>query len=100
MNKTPYELSFDHSPSIKCFRIFGRKCYIKRDDDIGKFDPRSDEGMFLSYSFKRKYYRCFNYRIKTIVECTNVRIDEKFGTKKKIIDYNLDGEEDISGIVR
>ena len=41
--------------------------YIKRDDDIGKFDPRSDEGMFLGYSLKSKAYRCFNYRTKTIV---------------------------------
>ena len=24
------------------------------DDDIGKFDARSDEGMFLGYSLKRK----------------------------------------------
>ena len=39
----------------KCFRIFGSKCYIKRDDDVGKFDPRSNEGMFLGYSLKAKH---------------------------------------------
>ena len=75
MSKTPYELWFGHSPSVKYFRIFGRKCYIKRDDDICKFDPRSDEGMFLGYSLKSKAYICFNYRTKTIVECENVIID-------------------------
>ena len=53
-NKTPYELWFGHSPIVKYFKIFGSKCYIKRDDDIGKFDARSDEGMFLGYSLKRK----------------------------------------------
>ena len=47
MDKTPYELWFGYSPSIKYFRIFGRKFSIKRDDDIGKFYPMSDEGMFL-----------------------------------------------------
>ena len=57
MRKTPYELSFGHSPSVNYFRIFGSKCYIKRDGDIGKFDPRSDEGMFLGYSLKSKAYR-------------------------------------------
>ena len=31
MEKTPYELWFGHSPSIKYFKIFGRKCYIKRE---------------------------------------------------------------------
>ena len=52
MEKTPYELWFGYSPSIKYLRIFGSKCYINKDDDIGKFDPRSDEGMFLGYSLK------------------------------------------------
>ena len=42
INKTPYELWSGHTPSVKYFRIFGRKCYIKRDYDVGKFDSRSD----------------------------------------------------------
>ena len=100
MRKIPYELWFGHSPSINYFRIFRIRCYIKRDDDIGKVDPRSDEGMFLGYSLKSKAYRNFSYRTKTIVECVNVRIDEKFGTKEKIIDYNSDEEDDNSRIVR
>ena len=99
MNKTPYELQFSHSPSIKYFRIFGSRCYIKRDDGIGKFDPKSDEGMFLGYSLKIKAYRCFNYKSKTIVECANVRIDEKFGTKEKMVDYNPNEEENNYGFV-
>ena len=77
---------------------FGRKCYIRRDDDIGKFDPRSDEGMFLGYSLKSKAYIFFNYRTKTIVEFANVRIDEKFGTKDKMIDYHFDEEDDNFGM--
>ena len=81
------------SPLVKYFKIFGSKCYIKRDGDISKFDPRSDEGMLLGYSLKSKAYRCFNYRTKTIVECANVKVDEKFGTKEKIMDYNSDGDD-------
>ena len=57
-----------YSSSVKYFRIFGSKCYIKRDDDIDKFDPRRNEGKFLFYSLKIKAYRCFDYRMKTIVE--------------------------------
>ena len=86
MDKTPYELWFRYSWLVKYFRIFGSKCYIKRNDDIGMFDPRSDEW----YSLKSKAFRCFNYITKTIVECTNVRIDEKFGTKERIMEYNSD----------
>ena len=66
-HKTPYELQFRHSPTIKYFRIFGSKCYTERDDDVGKFDARSDEGIFLGYSLKRKSYRCYNLRTMTII---------------------------------
>ena len=38
----------------------------------------------------------FNYRTKTIVECTNVRIDEKFGTKEKMMEYNSNEDNDYS----
>ena len=72
MRKTPYELWFGHSPSVKYFRIFGSKSYINRDD------LRSDEVIFLGFSFKCKSYRCFNYRTKKIVECENLRIYKKF----------------------
>ena len=99
MDRKPYELWSSHSPLVKYFKIFGIKCYIKRDDDIGKFDPGTNEHMFLGYSLKWNAYKCFNYRTKTIVECVNVRIDEKFGTKEKMIDYNYDEEEDNIGIV-
>ena len=91
-NKTPYELWFGHSPTVKYFRIFSSKCYIKRDDDIGKFDARSDEGIFLSYSLERKAYRCYNLRTKTIMESANVRIDEKFRIQERTVDYNSDDD--------
>ena len=55
-NKTPYELWFGHFPTVKYFIIFGSKCYIKRDDDIGRFDVRSDEGIFLGYLWIIKAY--------------------------------------------
>ena len=91
-NKTPCELWFVHSPTVKYFRIFGSKCYIKRDDDIGKFEARSDEGIFPSYSLKNKGYGCYNQRTKTIMESANVRIDEKFRIQERIVDYNLDDD--------
>ena len=48
--------------------------------------------MFLGYSLKRKALRCFYYRTKIIVECTNVRIDEKVGTKERIMECNSNEE--------
>ena len=76
-DKTPYELWTGKSTNVKHFRIFGRRCYIKRDDvKIGKFDSRVDEGIFIGYSSKRKAYKCYNLRLGKIVETINVKIDE------------------------
>ena len=95
-NKTPYKLWFGHSPTVKYFIIFGSKCYIKRDDDVGKFDARSDEGTFLGYSLKSRSYRCYNLRTKSVVESASVRVDEKFRIQERIVDYNFDDENIVS----
>jgi hypothetical protein len=45
--KTPYELWFGRPASIKHFRVFGSKCYIKNhDENLGKYDDKADEGIF------------------------------------------------------
>lgn len=57
--------------------MFGSKCYIKIDEEnLGKFDARSNEGIFLGYSIKIKFYRCYNKRLRKIVESANVKVDE------------------------
>jgi hypothetical protein len=54
-DKTPYELWKGRSTNVKHFRVFGSKCYIKREDKkIGKFDSQVDEGIFVGYSCKNK----------------------------------------------
>ena len=76
-DKAPYELWYGRPASIKYFKVFGNKCYIKRNkDDLGKFDSRTDEGIFLGYSSSKKAYRCFNQRLHKIVERADVRIDD------------------------
>ncbi len=75
-DKTPYELWKGRPSNIKHFRVFGRNCYIRREDRIGKFDSRVDEGILLGYSSISKAYKCFNLRLNRIVETINIRIDE------------------------
>jgi hypothetical protein len=76
-DKTPYELWFDKPTSVKHFRVFGRKCYIKGDDDnLGKFDSISDEDIFLGYSSNKNNYRCYNLRLHKIMESKNVKVDD------------------------
>ena len=43
---------------------------------MGKFDSRSDEGIFLGYSSTSKAYRVYNKRTKKVMETVNVVIDK------------------------
>ena len=81
-NKTPYEWWFGRTPLVKYFKVFGSKCYIKMlDENLGKFDARYDEGIFLGYASTKKAYRCFNFRLHKIVESLDVIVDD-LKTKK------------------
>jgi transposase InsO family protein len=43
-NKTPYELWKGRPANVKHFKVFGSKCYIKREDGrMGKFDSRVEK---------------------------------------------------------
>lgn len=52
--KTAYEIWNDRKPNINYFRVLGSPCYVLRDrKNIGKFDAKSNEAIFLGYSNKR-----------------------------------------------
>ena len=75
--KTPYELWKRRKPNVKYFRIFEITCFILKDrENVGKFDSRSDEGIFLGYSSTSKAYRVYNKRIMKVIETVNVVTDE------------------------
>jgi hypothetical protein len=77
-NKTPYEIWRGKYPTVKYFRTFGSKSYILRDNEnLEKFDPKSDDGIFLGYSTNSRAYRVFNKRTKTVMETINVVIDDE-----------------------
>ena len=83
--KTPYELWKERKPNVKYFKIFGSTCFIlKNRENVGKFDSRSDEGIFLGYSSTSKAYRVYNKRTKKVMETINVVINEasEFSSKK------------------
>ncbi|KAJ9539009.1 hypothetical protein OSB04_031742 [Centaurea solstitialis] len=75
--RTPYELFRNRKPSIEHLHIFGCVCYILNNkDNLGKFDSKSDDGIFLGYSSISKTYRVFNKRRQTIEETIHVKFDE------------------------
>ncbi|KAJ9547113.1 hypothetical protein OSB04_019656 [Centaurea solstitialis] len=59
--KIVYQLLRNRKPSIKHFHIFGCNWYILNNkDNLGKFDSKSDDGIFLGYSSISKAYLVFN----------------------------------------
>ena len=76
--KTPYELWKGKKPVVKYFRIFGSDCYILHDrENLEKFDAKSDKGYFLGYSSTSRAYRVYNLRTKTVMESSNVMINDE-----------------------
>ena len=76
-NRTPYEMWFNKKATVKHFKVFGSKCYIRKiEKNLGKFEDRSNEGIFLRYSIK-KAYKCYNKRIINIVDNADIKVDEE-----------------------
>src|SRR5581483_5895051 len=75
--KTAYEMIEKRKPDIKHLPVFGCKCYILNDrEDLGKFDPKADESIFIGYAPHSKAYRVYNKRSQTILESANVDFSE------------------------
>ena len=73
--------------SVKYFKVFGSNYYIKRnEDDLGNFDSRTDDGIFLEYSSTKNSYRCYNKRLHKIVESVDVKVDDIKARKEKKLD--------------
>ncbi len=91
--KTPYELYKGRKPNLSHLRVFGCKCFVHNNgkDNLGKFDSKSDEAIFLGYSLHSKAYRVFNKRTKTMEESPHVVFDE--------IDTRLARKEFVDDIV-
>ena len=77
LNKTPYELWKGRKPNIGYLKVFGCKCFIlNTKDNLGKFDSKSNVGIFLGYSTTSKAYRVFNKRTLVVEESMHVIFDE------------------------
>ena len=52
--------------------------HIKNNDEnLGKYDGRADEGIFLGYATNNKGYRCYNKRLHKMVDCIDIKVDEE-----------------------
>jgi len=75
---TPYELYKGRKPNIFHLNVFGCKCFVLNSgkNNLGKFDAKSDEGIFLGYSLSSKAFRIYNKRTMIIEESIHVTFDE------------------------
>ena len=76
LGKTPYELRFEHRPSISHFRVFGCKCFVLKSGNLDKFEARSTDGIFLGYSAHSRGYRVLVLETNKIIETCEVTFDE------------------------
>ncbi|KAK2364610.1 cysteine-rich RECEPTOR kinase [Trifolium repens] len=78
LDKTPYEILKGRKPNLSHLRSFGCKCFILNNgkENLGKFDPKADEGIFLGYSLSSKTYRVYNKRLQIVEESVHVNFDE------------------------
>lgn len=77
LKKTLYELWNGKKPNIGYFYPFACKCFGHNNgkENIGKFNPRRDEVMFMGYSYSKKAYRVFYKRTLCIKEFVHVISD-------------------------
>ncbi|PKU64856.1 Retrovirus-related Pol polyprotein from transposon TNT 1-94 [Dendrobium catenatum] len=93
LNKTPYELVKGRTPNLSHLHVFGCKVFIHNNGKsaLGKFDPKSDEGIFVGYSSVGKSYRVFNKRTLVIEETTHVVFDENENMEEpKVVEEEIE----------
>jgi len=78
LKKTPYELFKGRKPNLSRLKVFGCKCFILNNgnDNLGKFDSKADEGIFLGYSLHGHAYKAYNKRIMLVEESMHIAFDE------------------------
>ncbi|RVW98135.1 hypothetical protein CK203_031853 [Vitis vinifera] len=86
-------------PSVKYFRVFGSRCYVLKDhENLGKFESKSEEGIFLGYSSKSRAYRVYILSSKCMVESINVIVDDMGSRSRECDDDRIDVSKDIEVI--
>ncbi|KAH9672026.1 protein ALUMINUM SENSITIVE 3 [Citrus sinensis] len=77
-----------------CWPAFFTKAY-QLENNFGKFDPKSDVGIFLGYSNSSKAYRVYNKRTLVVEESMHVTFDEfnPSSMEKVVVDDNAEEKQ-------
>nr|GEU32832.1 ribonuclease H-like domain-containing protein [Tanacetum cinerariifolium] len=75
--KTPYELFRGRTHDLSFMRPFGCHVTILNTlDHLGKFDGKSDEGLFVGYFTNSKAFRVYNTRTRKVEENLHIKFLE------------------------
>ncbi|KAL6345648.1 hypothetical protein AAG906_017383 [Vitis piasezkii] len=97
--KTCYELLKGKKPSMNYFRVFGSRCYVLKDhENLGKFESKSEEWMFLGHFSKIWAYRVYILSSKCMVESINVIVDDLGSRLREYDEDRIDVSKDIEVI--
>ena len=98
LKKTPYELFKGRKPNISHLKVFRCKCFISNNekDNLGKFDSKVDEGIFLGYSLHSHAYRVYNRRTMVVEESMHVAFDETDHKVQESIKITVDDDEPVN----
>jgi len=98
LKKTPYKLFKGRNPNISQLKVFGCKCFILDNgkNNLGKFDPKADEGIFLGYSLHSHAYRVYNRRTMVVEESMHVAFDETDHKVQESIKITADDHEPLN----
>ncbi|KAH9684787.1 hypothetical protein KPL70_013662 [Citrus sinensis] len=91
-----YKVIFDKLSCVIENSCDGKTLFVgNRCDNLGKFDPKSDVGIFLGYSNSSKAYRVYNKRTLVVEESMRVTFDESnpSSTEKVVVDDDAGEEE-------
>ncbi|RDY03502.1 hypothetical protein CR513_12906, partial [Mucuna pruriens] len=76
LKKTSYDLWNGRQANISYFYPFICDCFILNNkDNLGKFDPKSNKGIFIGYPTTSKAYKVYNSRTLKDEESINVKFN-------------------------
>ena len=77
--KTAYQLMKEKKPTLGFLHVFGCKCFVLRNQgkNLGKFEAKADEAIFVGYVIAGKAYRVYNLRLNIVMESVHVVFDDK-----------------------
>ena len=77
--KIPYQLMNNKNPTLYFLHVFGCKCFVLRNqgENLGKFEVKVDEAIFVGYAIAKKSYIVYNIRLNIVMESVHVVLYDK-----------------------